>query len=438
MISLDNLKTTLNAIKCLLNDYAKKKDVPTKLPNPNSLTFTGAAAGKYDGSKPLMVEIPSIVQTDYNQNDSTAPDYMKNRPFYTDDTGIVKIDKKYLPFLPKPNGEAYLTFSSSNGFTLSIKFKRKIWDGTLEYFASDGTWTVWNGDNTLSAESNGGEYVLYLRGTGNTTIMANSDSSWQLDGSDIACIGNIETLLDYTTVESGQHPTMGNGCYSNMFSGCTSLIRAPELPATTLADSCYSSMFNGCTSLTKAPELPATTLEISCYISMFSSCTSLTQAPKLPATTLADNCYFSMFYRCTSLAQVPELPATTLKSACYKAMFRGCTSLKLSTTKTEEYTQEYRIPISGDGTTAENAFYIMFDETGGTFTGTPKINKTYYLSSDNMIARGSDIATLNGYVKTMIGVPSGGGSVPTNVSAFTNDAGYLTLDTLPKYEGVVE
>ena len=29
-------------------------------------------------------------------------------------------------------------------------------------------------------------------------------------------------------------------------------------------------------------------------------------------------------------------------------------------------------------------------------------------------------------------------AVPTNVSAFTNDAGYLTLATLPKYEGVVE
>ena len=422
MISLDNLKTTLNAIKCLLNDikyllndYAKKKDIPTKLPNPNSLTFTGAEAGKYDGSKPLMVEIPSIVQTDYNQNDSTAPDYMKNRPFYTGDTGIVKIDKKYLPFLPKPNGEAYLTFSSSNGFTLSIKFKRKIWDGTLEYFASDGTWTVWNGDNTLSAESNGGEYVLYLRGTGNTIITANSDSIWQLDGSDISCIGNIETLLDYATVESGQHPTMGNNCYSRMFSGCTSLTKAPELHATTLADSCYSSMFSGCT--------------------------SLTQAPKLPATTLADNCYFSMFYSCTSLAQAPELPATTLKSACYKAMFRGCTSLKLSKIRTGEYTQEYRIPSSGHGTTAKDALVYMFDSTGGTFKGTPEINKTYYLSSDNMIARGNEIATLNGYVKTMIDsidIPSGGGSVPTNVSAFTNDAGYLTLDTLPKYEGVVE
>lgn len=31
-----------------------------------------------------------------------------------------------------------------------------------------------------------------------------------------------------------------------------------------------------------------------------------------------------------------------------------------------------------------------------------------------------------------------GGTVPTNVSAFTNDSGYLTLATLPKYEGVVE
>ena len=29
-------------------------------------------------------------------------------------------------------------------------------------------------------------------------------------------------------------------------------------------------------------------------------------------------------------------------------------------------------------------------------------------------------------------------TVPTNVSAFTNDAGYLTFATLPKYEGVVE
>ena len=34
-----------------------------------------------------------------------------------------------------------------------------------------------------------------------------------------------------------------------MFRGCTSLITAPALPATTLVDICYIAMFDGCTSL---------------------------------------------------------------------------------------------------------------------------------------------------------------------------------------------
>ena len=58
-MSLDNLKTILNAIKYLLTDYPKKKDIPTKLPNPNPLTFTGAVTGSYDGSEALTVEISS-------------------------------------------------------------------------------------------------------------------------------------------------------------------------------------------------------------------------------------------------------------------------------------------------------------------------------------------------------------------------------------------
>jgi hypothetical protein len=44
-----------------------------------------------------------------------------------------------------------------------------------------------------------------------------------------------------------------------MFNGCTSLVQAPILPATTLAKSCYKSMFSGCTGLTTV-NLPATTL----------------------------------------------------------------------------------------------------------------------------------------------------------------------------------
>ena len=135
---------------------------------------------------------------------------------------------------------------------------------------------------------------------------------------------------------------------------------------------------------------------------MFRDCTSLHQAPALPATTLANNCYSYMFDGCTSLIQVPALPATTLANWCYQRMFYGCISLELSSTQTGEYTQEYRIPSSGKGVTARDALKDMFTSTGGTFTGTPAVNTTYYLSSNNMVVRETEIATLNGYVGSMI------------------------------------
>ena len=351
--------------------------------------------------------------------------------------------------------KTYLTFSSPSSFTLKVNDTTKHWDGTLEYSTDTSNWSTWDGATTLSSATSESDNVLYLRGTGNTVITGDNNSyKWVLTGSDIACTGNIENLLDYATVESGNHPTMANYCYrymfrdctsltrapalsattlstycySNMFQGCTGLTQAPALPATTLADDCYNDMFYGCTSLTQAPALPATTLKNYCYQSMFRACTSLTQAPALPATTLADYCYNDMFYSCTSLTQIPALPATTLKNYCYQGMFydctslaqvpalsatklknycyrymfQNCTSLKLSSTQTDEYTQEYRIPSSGTGTTATDALTDIYASTGGTFAGTPEINITYYLSSDNMVVRETEIATLNGYVGSMI------------------------------------
>ena len=499
----------------------------------------------------VKIDKKYLAQPDWNQNDKTAADYVKNRPFYSetgtvtvenaisgmplerfpvfsvgdtvtvnvdgvehslvayDDNGVVtigdtssslgngegqlgwqiyvdgevvrfyalalhtvsylgtdyyhKIDEKYLPDTLqsfKPYGKSYLTFSSLSSFTLAVNDATKHWNGTLEYFASDKTWTTWDGTSTLSAVADNGEYVLYLRGIGNTVITGNvTRYKWILTGTDIKCIGNIENLLNYATVESGAHPTMAiscysymfygctsltqapalpatalmnscytsmfygctsltqapalpattlaNGCYSYMFYGCTSLTQAPLLPATTLANGCYSYMFQGCTSLTQTPALPATILTNICYHNMFQGCTSLTQAPALPATTLANGCYNSMFMRCYGLTQVPALPATTLATGCYSSMFYGCTSIKLSSTKTDEYTQEYRIPSSGNCTTAENSLRDMFASTGGSFNGTPSINTTYYLSSDNMTVRETEIATLNGYVDSMINTAIG-------------------------------
>lgn len=116
--------------------------------------------------------------------------------------------------------------------------------------------------------------------------------------------------------------------YALMFSRCTSLTTAPELPATTLANNCYMYMFYRCTSLTTAPELPATTLANYCYQYMFSACTSLTTAPDLPATNLYRYSYDGMFNGCKSLINAPIIAATTGNAGyCCQSMFSYCTSL---------------------------------------------------------------------------------------------------------------
>ena len=158
----------------------------------------------------------------------------------------------------------------------------------------------------------------------------------------ISASGNIQYLLDKT----GELLSVGDYCYYQLFSGCTSLITAPELPATTLANSCYLGMFSECTSLTTAPELPATTLADSCYNSMFLGCTSLTTAPNLPATTLANYCYWGMFY--------------------------GCANLKVN-----QNGSGAKIFTCPDTSTFSSSVIQMFDATGGEFTGTPTTGNTY-------------------------------------------------------------
>ena len=200
-----------------------------------------------------------------------------------------------------------LSFIGNEDFTLKTGNTTKNWDGTLEYSTDKSTWNTWNGTEISSVGNK-----LYLRGTGNTKIAGNSsDYSFVFTGTDalkIACKGNIENLLDYTTVRSGGHPTMASNCYGYMFRDCASLTKAPDLPATTLANYCYAYMFT--------------------------NCVALETAPALPATTLAGGCYQCMFGLCTSLTSAPALPATTLTAFCYSYMFEGCTKIKLSTTQT--------------------------------------------------------------------------------------------------------
>ena len=71
-----------------------------------------------------------IKKPDWNQNDSTAPDYVKNRPFYTGDpVETVLVEESTVSFAD--DGDAYVarlesTFSATVGETYKVS-----WDGTV-------------------------------------------------------------------------------------------------------------------------------------------------------------------------------------------------------------------------------------------------------------------------------------------------------------------
>ena len=194
-----------------------------------------------------------------------------------------------------------------------------------------------------------------------------------------------------------------------MFSDCTSLTTAPELPATKLEFNCYYSMFSGCTSLTTAPTLPATTLVSSCYEYMFQGCTSLTTAPALPATTLAGQCYEYMFQGCTSLTTAPVLPATTLADGCYKSMFDGCTSLTTA-------------PALISTTMSNDCYYNMF-------SGCSNLNK--------VLTYADDISTSNCTTNWLNNVASSGTLYNAGSAVYTTDSpsgiptGWTEVTTVP-------
>ena len=247
----------------------------------------------------------------------------------------------------------YLTFTADEEQTFIMSAKESYEIPGLEYSVNNGTWKkVVTGEPVTFGGSKG---TLSLRGKNNLEGTSKQNSgyskiSFGKTDVNVACKGDIRTLLDYTNykdvaTESARFrhlfedctqltsapdlpaETLAEACYSFMFEHCTSLKTAPELRATTLADDCYFRMFLGCTALETAPTLSAKNLKTYCYSYMFAGCTSLKTAPELRATQLLSGCYQGMFQGCKSLESAPELPATTLATQCYAYMFQNCEKL---------------------------------------------------------------------------------------------------------------
>ncbi len=239
------------------------------------------------------------------------------------------------------------TNTNSGASTISMSHQGTNASSTkpVIYYSFDkSNWILWD----FSAVTVQMGETIYFKGENNSRIGSSAS-----DYSQFAMTGKFRASGNLMYILSTTPPSIASYCFYRLFSDCSVLVSAPELPAKTLADHCYSLMFYNCSALTRPPELPATTLGTNCYDQMFYKCAAMKYAPALLATTLVDYCYRAMFmdctslvdaplilgttlasyccaemfYGCTSLASPPDLPATSLKTYCYSEMFRGCTSL---------------------------------------------------------------------------------------------------------------
>ena len=193
----------------------------------------------------------------------------------------------------------YVTFSAASGQTFSMTFN-SFTLGSGEYFeysVGGDKWVRFTG--TVSNVAFGGAgNDLRLRGkSSNGTATNNTTYCSKISFSDanvpVKCTGDIRTLINYADYSTDNTGT-AKFCY--LFSGCTQITSAPELPAKTLATFCYEHMFEGCTALTSAPELPAKTLANYCYRYMFNGCTNLSSVTMLATDVGANDCLRSWLF----------------------------------------------------------------------------------------------------------------------------------------------
>ncbi len=274
---------------------------------------------------------------------------------------------------------AALIFKGTEVFSVSTE--NAAWDGVVEYSIDNSKWIEWDGSATPSSN------ILFLRGIGNTR-MATLASTYVVDTYTkfvfdtegwVSALGVLEYILDYQTVANGGLPTANSFCYYNLFNGVTRLIQSPEISLLTLPWSgCYN-MFARCNNLINVGNIAVEYVGQNAMVTMFIACYKLNKINLNIKTFTGNFCCTDMFTYNHAFKIPPTLNVTNMTIQALAYMFRY-TGIKVSETETGNYTYPWRIPATGEITTAGNNWNLnTLQGTKGTFTGNLELNKTYYL-----------------------------------------------------------
>ncbi len=200
-------------------------------------------------------------------------------------------------------------------------------DYSKEYLTFDvlsgGTinWTAWNNVvYNISYSINNGEWTEIESTSSGTPITVNDGDKVRIKGSNERYATNKDNCSGFS----------GGTAYYNVEGNIMSLIGGDNFTGLTSFNSTqwvFHDLFAK-SNVISAENLVLPVMELTpyCYRALFSKASSLVKAPELPATTLASYCYYYMFDE-TKLTEAPELPAQTLVTECYRGMFAQCRKL---------------------------------------------------------------------------------------------------------------
>lgn len=95
LAEVEEIQEAPETAKAFVEVNGEVKRAAMKFQNKNPLTFVGDSEVSYDGSEPVTIKIP---QPDYKENDPEKNGYIKNRPFYSEETIEQLLEEQTLEF----------------------------------------------------------------------------------------------------------------------------------------------------------------------------------------------------------------------------------------------------------------------------------------------------------------------------------------------------
>ena len=389
----------------------------------------------------VKIDKKYLVQPDLNQNDETAPDYVKNRPFYTGDpVETVLVEESTVSFTGGGSdpyiGELQSTMEATVGEIYKVS-----WDGTVyECVCADfNGYTAIGNFSILGAGSDTGEPFLIGIVNGQEIQIVTADTSASHTISISGMVAQIVKIDDKylaisETIDLSSLSEWTGEQKQNLYDKFKSgkILLAKNIPDVegllTITYVNYDNMFSEF-------EINAIGGHYACksYGSSWDIFElSNSNVQNRINNTLDSKTSWKLYSANATHVDIGEPFRIELQCIEGKPVFyfelRGNPGVKT----------EYKYPFLQKSTELEigsstgsssKVFKITVDDNSSL-----KVVNTSD-SSEVTMAKTSDVPT-DDHINELINnaVPT----VPTNVSAFTNDAGYLTLATLPKYEGVVE